>query len=133
MKYTKELHDLIRQYATTHYGFVITQEHATALLDEIDRLQELSSWVSITEKLPEIIEKDGEVNSVYVKYKEEYQPDCGSIYSISNTVYLSKHPEHYDCWMYIPQSKEGTDEDNRVVNRYDYGDPLIGYSGEMED
>ena len=45
MKYTKELHDLIRQYATTHYGFVITQEHATALLDEIDRLHEAERWI----------------------------------------------------------------------------------------
>ena len=130
MKYTKKRHQDMRRLAKLHLGGAT---EINCLLDELEHLQELSSWVSITERLPEIIEKDREVNSVYVKYKEEYQPDCGSIYSISNTIYLSKHPEHYDCWMYIPQSKEGTDEDNRVVNRYDYGDPLIGYNGEMED
>ena len=67
---------------------------------EIERLQALGRWIPVSEGLPEIIEKDGAVNSVFVKYKAEVAPDCGSEYSVSNTVYLSLHQEHFESWKY---------------------------------
>lgn len=83
-----------------------------ALLISMDvnaALREQVRWIPVSERLPEIVEtEDGTVNSVFVKYKPEYQCDCGSIYSVSNTVYLSLHPEEFESWKYptIPPEAE---------------------------
>ena len=73
-------------------------------------LRERARWIPVGERLPEVIEKDGMVNSVFVKYKAEYAPDCGSEYSVSNTVYLSLHPDRYESWKY-PELPEAPKED----------------------
>ena len=107
--YTKELYKMAREATAIGGSCAMSTSTLSALLDEIDRLHEAERWIPVEEKLPDVVEKDGEVNTVFVKYKKEYQPDCGSIYSTSNTVYLAAHPEHYECWKYpeLPTPPEG--------------------------
>jgi len=49
MKYTKELYNAARMYPNGQM-----EQQVNALLDELDRLQQASRWISVSERLPEI-------------------------------------------------------------------------------
>ena len=115
-KYDEKLHERLSHRTglycyNDHIG--VDSDDIDALLDEITRchtelarMQEDNSWIPCSERLPEIIRKDGEVNVVFVKYKKEYSPDCGSPYSVCNTFYMSSRPESFECWNYT-DTEEG--------------------------
>ncbi len=116
MKYSKELHDVVRRNKDVKDMFVINEggyfkqyniaEIAQALLDEIERLYEQARWIPVSEKLPEIVEENGMTNSVFVKYNPKYAPDCGSEYSVVTTYYLSLYPDHFESWKYPEPPEE---------------------------
>ena len=86
----------------------LSYEELQELLDYIQYMEDClcdsakdSPWISVTERLPEVIEMDGRCNSVFVVWK--VAPECGSQYSESSTVYLNKYPEKFTHWMPIPE------------------------------
>ncbi|HNQ32015.1 MAG TPA: DUF551 domain-containing protein [Candidatus Woesebacteria bacterium] len=63
----------------------------------------MTEWISVEDRLPEVVEINGCCNFVLVRYRDRFSPECGSEYQTSNTIYVNAHPEKFTHWMPIPE------------------------------
>jgi len=68
-------------------------------------------WISVKDRLPEIIEdKDGSVNGVIAYYNPEMLGDnySGFLMIVSNTRYFNRNKDMFTHWMPLPPPPEET-------------------------
>ena len=63
-----------------------------------------NGWRSVKDELPEVIEKDGGVNSVLVYGKDHF--DCGSDIQVWNTAYFNRIQTGITHWMPLPSEPD---------------------------
>jgi hypothetical protein len=66
---------------------------------------ETQGWISVEDRLPEVIHEDGGVNSVLVLFAKGKQPNGGSRWMVANTVWAGAHGKarEFTHWMPLPQ------------------------------
>ena len=63
-----------------------------------------NEWISVKNRLPEIIMDGEECNCVLVYQKDGF--DGGSDIQVWNTIYLHNHNHHFTYWMPLPDPPE---------------------------
>lgn len=65
----------------------------------------MSEWISVEEKLPEIIIDENETCNCVLIYKKDGF-ECGSDFQVWNTKYLNINPSAITHWMPLPEPPE---------------------------